>query len=351
MFPFPLIRKRPSKSKMRRFFYFGLIAAIISLSAGCGSKGGSSNPNPPALNPVPAISSLNPSSISAGSRAMTLIVTGTNFVNGSVIRWEGIAQSTTFQSSTQLRTTINIAELASTGIKPVSVFTPAPGGGTSGTLTFSINSAAPLSFETVQLPDAFHSKPYSYSLKASGGIPPYSWTIQSSPSWLSLSSSGTISGTAPAGSSTSNLSVRVSDYAATPSTLSHAFSINVSAGSIGRNDSCENATAISAGTIRASISPYADTDVYWFQGTKDQIVLIETFSQSLNINSHLDTYLELLDSSCTDPIAANDDASADTLDSVILSNPLPSTGKYYIRVSDMRGDGRPDFIYDLRLSN
>ena len=25
-------------------------------------------------------------------------------------------------------------------------------------------------------------------------------------------------------------------------------------------------------------------------------------------------------------------------------------GTYYIRVSDLRGDGRPDFIYDLSLS-
>ena len=29
---------------------------------------------------------------------------------------------------------------------------------------------------------------------------------------------------------------------------------------------------------------------------------------------------------------------------------LPYTGTYFIRVRDFRGDGRPDFIYDLTLS-
>jgi hypothetical protein len=39
-----------------------------------------------------------------------------------------------------------------------------------------------------------------------------------------------------------------------------------------------------------------------------------------------------------------------SIDSLIQNFPLPTTGKYFIRVRDFRGDGRPDLIYDLQLS-
>ena len=64
----------------------------------------------------------------------------------------------------------------------------------------------------------------------------------------------------------------------------------------------------------------------------------------------LDTYLELLDSDC-DQLVENDDISlGDITDSLISNYILPYTGTYYIRVSDLRGDGRPDFPYQLQLS-
>jgi IPT/TIG domain-containing protein len=86
---------------------------------------------------------LSPASAPAGSGGFTLTVNGSGFVSTSVVRWNGIARTTTLVSPSQLQAVIGSADLAVAGSVPVSVVTPAPGGGTSGDLTFTITSSAP----------------------------------------------------------------------------------------------------------------------------------------------------------------------------------------------------------------
>ncbi len=93
-------------------------------------------------NPVPVASSLAPSSAAAGSAAFTLTVNGSNFINGSVVRWNGNARTTTFLNGTQITAAITAADVASQGTNTVTVFNPTPGGGTSGNLTFTVNAAS-----------------------------------------------------------------------------------------------------------------------------------------------------------------------------------------------------------------
>jgi hypothetical protein len=252
-------------------------------------------------------------------------------------------------------------DLSSAGIAVVTVFNPAPGGGTSGSLTFAINSVSALSFLTALLPDAAHNKEYSYTLQASGGITPYTWSVMSGslPSGLSLSSGGVLSGTPPvvADNTYYDFTVQLSDYAYQARTLTKALSIRVLSGSLGRNDTCNSATSVSNGVIRASISPFGDIDVYSFHGTAGNKATIEIYAQRLTLygdssstDVFLDPFLEILNSGCS-RIYYNDDIdSGNILDSLISGFELPDTGTYYIRISDLRGDGRPDFIYDLHLS-
>jgi hypothetical protein len=91
---------------------------------------------PQAANPVPTLVYLFPQSALPGTTA-TLYAHGVNFVNGSVIQWNGTALATTFDSSTQLETT-PLPPLTADGTAQVTVFSPAPGGGTSNALTFVI---------------------------------------------------------------------------------------------------------------------------------------------------------------------------------------------------------------------
>jgi uncharacterized delta-60 repeat protein len=94
-------------------------------------------------NPAPTLSSISPTSVTAGAGNTLLTVTGTNFINGSVIDFNGSALTTSFVSSTSLTATIPSASLATAGTPPVTVTTAAPGGGTSSSQTFTINAPAP----------------------------------------------------------------------------------------------------------------------------------------------------------------------------------------------------------------
>src|SRR5207247_3776390 len=76
--------------------------------------------------PVPTLSSLSPSSATAGGAAFTLTVTGTNFVSSSVVQWNGAPRTTTFVSSTQLTAAIGSSHISVAGSAQVTVDNPAP---------------------------------------------------------------------------------------------------------------------------------------------------------------------------------------------------------------------------------
>jgi hypothetical protein len=90
------------------------------------------------------ITSLNPSKAIAGSSSFTLAVNGTGFVSGSVVRWNGSIRATTYVNNTQLTASITAADIAIAGSASVTVFNPAPGGGTSNPATFPIHDPTPL---------------------------------------------------------------------------------------------------------------------------------------------------------------------------------------------------------------
>jgi hypothetical protein len=89
-------------------------------------------------NPIPTTTGLSPSSATAGGEAFTLTVNGTNFVDGSTVRWNGSDRTTTYVSSTQLTASITAADIAAAGTASVTVFTGTPGPGTSNAQTFTI---------------------------------------------------------------------------------------------------------------------------------------------------------------------------------------------------------------------
>jgi hypothetical protein len=348
-----------------------LLLVMGFVACGGGGGGGGTTPPPPVNNPVPTLSSISPTSAVAGEQGFTLTATGSNFISGSSVRWNGSSRTTTFISSTQLTAAISANDVASAGTAQVTVFNPTPGGGTSTAQTFTITAAEALALLTSRLPDSGGGKEYYFIPQDAGGVPPLSWSVSSGslPPGLSIDqtsdeTAGLISGTVGAvGTDTTyNFTLQVSDSASTPHIVTRALSIIVhAAGGMGRNDVCTagttaGTTQISNGRLRASISPYGDIDVYSFHGTAGSQVTIETFAARLNLyndgvrDSYLDTVLELLDSNCNQ-IAINDDLpSGNSQDSLIQNFTLPATGTYFIRVRDWRGDGRPDLIYDLSLS-
>lgn len=88
-------------------------------------------------NPIPTISSLDPSCAPVGGQAFTLAVIGTNFVPSSVIRWNGKDLPTTLNGG-PLTANIPASDIATAGTAAVTVFNPAPGGGVSDLVSLNI---------------------------------------------------------------------------------------------------------------------------------------------------------------------------------------------------------------------
>jgi hypothetical protein len=97
-------------------------------------------------NPVPSVASLLPTSAAAGAAGFTLTVGGSGFVAASAVDWNGTPLTTTYVSATQLTAAVPASDLTDAGSASVTVFSPAPGGGSSNTLSFGIiaNNPAPL---------------------------------------------------------------------------------------------------------------------------------------------------------------------------------------------------------------
>jgi YVTN family beta-propeller protein len=125
-----------SETVLVRKLAVGGIVCLLLL-AGCG---GGTSPSSSGSNLTPTITTISPNSSVAGSAAFTLTINGTNFVAGSMVNFGGSAPATTFVNSTQLTAAIPAASIASTGTPAVTVTNPAPGGGTSKAINFTITS-------------------------------------------------------------------------------------------------------------------------------------------------------------------------------------------------------------------
>ena len=89
-------------------------------------------------NPAATISAISPTQAIAGTSTTTLTVTGAHFVDGAVVYFGATALTTTWVSSNTLTATIPAALLTTPGTSNVRVLNPAPAGGTSASLVFTV---------------------------------------------------------------------------------------------------------------------------------------------------------------------------------------------------------------------
>ena len=104
--------------------------------------GGSSTPvNYTVNNLAPTVTSLSPASGATGSASLSVTITGTNFVPTSTVTYNSVAHAVTYVSATSLTLPLNAADLATAGTYPVVVTNPAPAGGSSAPVNFTVGTA------------------------------------------------------------------------------------------------------------------------------------------------------------------------------------------------------------------
>jgi hypothetical protein len=126
------------------------LVPIALVLFGCGG-GSSSSSVSGGSNPVPSITIISPSVVTAGSAAFTLSVFGADFVPSSAVEWNGSALPTNYKNSTLLTASVTAADIQSVGTASVSVSNPLPGGGISGALKLQMNLSSTTGVVAVNL--------------------------------------------------------------------------------------------------------------------------------------------------------------------------------------------------------
>ena len=93
--------------------------------------------------PTPVLGWISPSTVLAGGGDFTLSVGGSGFTSVSLIQWNGTNLTTSWVNSQLVEATIPAASIVAPGSAWVTVYTPAPGGGTSGALLLTIGTSNP----------------------------------------------------------------------------------------------------------------------------------------------------------------------------------------------------------------
>ena len=92
----------------------------------------------PGINPVPILTSITPNTKPLASAAFTLTLNGDDFIPTSQVRWNGANRTTTYVNINTLTATIPVTDLTTAGTANVTVFNPAPFGGTSAARVFTV---------------------------------------------------------------------------------------------------------------------------------------------------------------------------------------------------------------------
>ncbi len=120
-------------------------------------------------NPVPAITTLSPTTAQAGGAAFSLTINGAGFISSSVANWKGSARVTTFVSVTQLTAAITAADLTTSGAAAITVVNPTPGGGTSNSVNFTVTDFSVTPTPSTQTVTAGQSATFTIGTAAVGG--------------------------------------------------------------------------------------------------------------------------------------------------------------------------------------
>jgi uncharacterized protein (TIGR03437 family) len=125
------------------------IPVTVSSPGGAVSNGLTFTINPPR----PTVVALSPASATAGAPSFTLTINGLNFAISCVLRWNGVALSTTFVSATQVTVSVPASLVATAGAAAVTVTNPS--GLASDAATFPISAViAPAPIVSQPLPSA-----------------------------------------------------------------------------------------------------------------------------------------------------------------------------------------------------
>jgi outer membrane protein assembly factor BamB len=127
-----------NRNARARAFVSSMLFVLVAAGCGGGSGGGSSGGSTPP--PAVTLTTLSPSSASAGSAAFDITATGSGFTSSSAVQWNGTALTTNYVSATSLTATVPASDLTTAGTVSVTVSDASSGGASSAVVPFTIST-------------------------------------------------------------------------------------------------------------------------------------------------------------------------------------------------------------------
>ena len=122
-------------------------------------------------NPVPSLTSLSVNGACKGSGDLLIHLYGSNFADNPTVLVNGVSQSATYISHEDITTTITSSQLATAGILSIQGVNPAPGGGTTSSLNFTVSQVV----INASVSQTSCSANGTITLAPSGGVAPYTY--------------------------------------------------------------------------------------------------------------------------------------------------------------------------------
>ncbi|MGE0407326.1 MAG: putative Ig domain-containing protein, partial [Candidatus Korobacteraceae bacterium] len=225
---------------MRAILFAALLALTSSLACNAIPKGA-------VTKTAPVVQTISPTVAPAGTSQVMLSVSGKNFKPTAKVLWNGRRLLSYTTSDGLIRAAITKTQLNTPGTIQVVVQNPsgeesepvsftvapseiAPNTNSSTGSTTTTTPSSPLVITTASLSPAVVGTSYTATMSATGGVPAYSWSLESGffPTGMMLSPSGVVSGL-PSQPGTFSFTVRVSDAASSAQSATKAFSMTVTA--------------------------------------------------------------------------------------------------------------------------
>lgn len=89
----------------------------------------------------PSVSDVEPIAVPVDSGDTVLDILGVGFVDGAVVRWDGVGRATAFIDAGHLTATILSGDMTRVGKFPLTVYNPPPNGGVSESVMIEITRA------------------------------------------------------------------------------------------------------------------------------------------------------------------------------------------------------------------
>ncbi len=113
------------------------------------------------------------------------------------------------------------------------------------------------------------------------------------------------------------------------------------------NDHFAQANPLSPDTpVSGTLNPAGDADVFFFDSERGRLLTITARARTLTPSSPATLKLELFFGA----VKVSEDTGSDTRDPSITFPTLPLFGRYFVRVTEARGRGGPNFVYEIRLT-